>query len=71
MRCPYFETIKTRSISEDESKALVNSSDGSTCVRMRNRSDGTASTDSCAYRQRRLRNMVRRLPPLPHEEAGL
>ena len=71
MRCPYFETIKTRSISEDESKALVTSSDGSTCVRMRNRIDITAGTDSCVYRQRRLRNMVRRLPPLPPKEVGL
>lgn len=71
MRCPYFEIVSTKNISEDESKALVSSSDGRTCVRMRKSSDSTASTDGCAYHRRRLRNMVRRLPPPPAAEVEL
>lgn len=70
MRCPYFEIVKTKTISEDESKALVSSSAGRTWVRMRNNSDITAGTDSCAYQRRRLRNMVHRLPPLSADGEG-
>lgn len=50
-------------MTEEEAQAQLNASDGSTCVRMRTRADGTVYTDNCPYRLRRVRNMLRRYAP--------
>jgi hypothetical protein len=51
-------------MTEEEVGTLLDSKSERTCVRLRQRSDGTVYTDNCPYKLRKLRNMLRRCAPV-------